>query len=239
MITGIVVALPQELDTLTTRKIVKGDVISLSKNLFLAYSGAGADNAQIAAKKLVEQGAMQLMSWGCAAALSPNLQSGDLLLTNRLITAEGATLDIDSDWFRHVHRVLEKLACQANFALRSGALLESKQLVAKSSEKQQLYQQKKALALDMESIAIAKVAQQHGLAFLAIRAIADPVHMNLPQAVSYALNAQGDVQIGKLLLFLLSHPFELSGLIALGKQFSSAKQTLKSVAQLLEQLITL
>jgi hypothetical protein len=86
----------------------------------------------------------------------------------------------------------------------------------------------------MESVAIAKVAKAHALPFLAIRAIADPVTMDLPVAVSHAFNQQGDVELGKLLRFLLTHPLELKGLITLGQHFSAAKKTLSFVAKELE-----
>jgi hopanoid-associated phosphorylase len=240
VITGIVVALPQELSTLTSRKIVKGQSVFLSKTLVLAYSGAGATNAEAAARLLIVQGATHLISWGCAGALSVSLQSGNLLLADKLIDAEGVTLEVDALWHRQVRTGLEKLLALSNksgFVLRSGTLLESKTLVSTSCDKQQLQQQTNALALDMESVAIAKVAKAHALPFLAIRAIADPVSMDLPAAVSHAFNAQGDVELGKLLRFLLTHPSELKGLIALGQHFSAAKKTLSFVAKELEQLI--
>jgi adenosylhomocysteine nucleosidase len=239
VITGIVVALPQELTTLTktNRKIVKGGFVTLSESLLLAYSGAGANNAHAAAELLIAQGATRLISWGCAAALSPSLQSGNLVLADNLITADGDTLTIDSHWFRHVKTGLEKLALNNAFALRTGDLLESKTLVAKSLEKQQLYQQSKAVALDMESVAIAKVAQARSLPFLAIRAIADPVSMDLPEAVRVALNDQGDVDMGKLIRFFLTHPSEIKGLCALGQQFNAAKNTLTSVGNALPTVL--
>lgn len=238
MITGIVIALPQELETLTTRKIAKGSTIALSKNLLLAYSGAGAENAQTAANLLIKQGATHLISWGCAAALSPGLSSGDLVLANAVISAEGESITPNNIWYKRVKTELEKLSLESKlvFALRSGDLLESKVLVAKSTDKQRLYQQTRAVALDMESVSIAKVAQKQNIPFLAIRSIADPVSMDLPDAVSYALNDKGDVQLFKLLTFLCLHPKELSGLITLGKQFSAAKRTLKTVASALEHL---
>ncbi len=86
----------------------------------------------------------------------------------------------------------------------------------------------------MESVAIAKVAQQTNLPFLAIRAIVDPATMNLPNAVTHSLNEQGDVALTKLVLFLLTHPLELPGLIKLGMYFNKAKSKLKIVAQQLD-----
>ena len=86
----------------------------------------------------------------------------------------------------------------------------------------------------MESFAIAKVAQAHSLPFLPVRAIADPRTMDLPKAVSHGLNDQGEVELSKLLLYLLWHPTELPGLIALGLHFSAAQKTLKEVAKQLD-----
>jgi hypothetical protein len=83
----------------------------------------------------------------------------------------------------------------------------------------------------MESIAIAQVANQHALPFLAIRVIADPVDMNLPLAITHSLNQQSEVVLRKLLCFLVLHPFELPGLIRLGLYFNSAKKTLKLIAK--------
>ena len=238
MITGIVVALPQEIGTLTTRKVVKGQCVFLTDTLALAYSGAGASNAEAAAQLLIAQGATQLISWGCAGALSANLKSGDLVLADELIDADGAIITIDHEWHRRVRTVLEKAACQSSgFALRCGSLLESKTLVTTSDDKQLLHRQSTAIALDMESVAVAKVAHAQAFPFLVIRAIADPVTMDLPQAVSYALNEQGDVQLGKLLTFLLKHPKELKGLISLGQHFNAAKRTLKLVANQLEHFL--
>ncbi|MCX7068769.1 MAG: phosphorylase [Methylococcales bacterium] len=236
MITGIVVALPQELKTLTTQKIVKGQCVFLNKTLVLAYSGAGVSNAEASAKLLIAQGATRLISWGCAGALSTGLQSGDLVLADTLITSEDETIAVNADWHRHVKAVLEKLACESKFALRCGSLLESKTLVSTSHDKQHKHHKTKAIALDMESVAIAKVAQHHALPFLAIRAIADPVTMDLPQAVSHALNQQGDIELGKLLSYLLWHPSELKSLITLGQHFNAAKKTLKLITKELEHL---
>ena len=170
--------------------------------------------------------------------MSANLKSGDLVLADELIDADGAIITIDHEWHRRVRTVLEKAACQSSgFALRCGSLLESKTLVTTSDDKQLLHRQSTAIALDMESVAVAKVAHAQAFPFLVIRAIADPVTMDLPQAVSYALNEQGDVQLGKLLTFLLKHPKELKGLISLGQHFNAAKRTLKLVANQLEHFL--
>lgn len=234
MITGIVVALPEELSTLTSKKIDKGCCVYITDTIVLAYSGAGANNARSASELLIAQGATRLISWGCAAALSETLKSGDLVLADTLIDAEGTQITIDPDWRGYTKNLLS-----TSLQVHTGSLAESNCIVAASQDKKHLHTQTGAVALDMETIAIAKVARQHQLPFLAIRAIADPVNMNLPEAVNHSLNNQGDIMLGKLLLFIALHPSELPGLIKLGLHFNNAKNTLKLVAKQLDHLTAL
>lgn len=63
-----------------------------------------------------------------------------------------------------------------------------------------------AVALDMESIAIAKIAMEHSLPFLVIRVIADTVNMNLPQAINYSLNTQGEIVMKKIVTISIATP---------------------------------
>ena len=229
MITGIVVALPEELTTLTPKKIDKGCCLFITDKLLVAYSGAGPINAGSAAELLVAKGATRLISWGCAAALNASLKQGDLILADKLIDAGNVEMAVDADWHDYTKNLLS-----ASVIVHTGCLAESKSIVSFSKDKKQLHSITGADALDMESIAIARIAKQHALPFLVIRVIADPVNMNLPQAINYSLNDQGEVVLGKLLLFLFLHPAELSGLIKLGLHFNAARKTLKLVAKHLD-----
>ena len=232
MITGIVVALPEELTTLTSKKIDKGRCFFITDKLLVVYSGAGHVNAKSASELLVAKGANQLISWGCAAALSESLKPGDLILADELIDAGNVVMATSADWLAYAKNSLAKFV-----VIQSGRLAESTSIVSSSKEKKQLHAITGAIALDMESVAVARVAKQHTLPFLIIRVIADPVNMNLPQAINYSLNDQGEMVLRKLLLFLFLHPGELPGLIKLGLHFNAAKKTLKSIAGHLDKVI--
>lgn len=225
MITGIVVALPEEISTLTAKKIAKGCCVFIDDTKIIAYSGTGPDNAKQAAERLITEGAQQLISWGCAAALEASLKPGSLVLANQLISADLLLFEADTNWLSFCEKRLHPTQ-----HIYTGKLAESTALVASSNEKKQLHAKTDAIAVDMESLAVAKIAKQHQLPFIAIRAIADPVEMNLPNAISAALNEQGDIELSKLLLFLITHPTELPSLIKLGLHFQAAKNTLKQVA---------
>ena len=235
MITGIVVALPEELSTLTAKKIAKGEVLFLSERVLVAYSGTGHANATQAAHLLVANGAIKLISWGCAGALAHYINSGDLVLADRLVDAKGdlaISTSISSEWHAYSHSHLSNYV-----TIHSGLLAESTIVVSSSADKQKLHQQTGALAVDMESIAVAKVAQHYNHPFLVIRSIVDPVHLNLPLAISRSVNSQGDVVMGLLLLYILRNPFEVPALIKLGRHFSAARKTLKIIAIQLDYLI--
>ncbi len=234
MITGIVIALPDEVSSLSSTKIGKGECVFINEKTLIVRSGAGPENAKKAAQSLIDQGAGRLISWGCAAALKTGLQPGDLVIPDTLHPEEHhqfSQLTITSPWFQ---QVLEQLSALQPF---TGSLAESHSIVAKSSDKKLIHKQTRAIALDMESIAVAKTAKANNIDVLVIRCIADPVTLNLPQAVCYALNPQGDIVLIKLLWFLLTHPAELPNLVKLGLNFNAAKNKLKLVAKHLVTIV--
>ncbi len=227
MITGIIAALPEEISTLTSTKPKKGCCHVIAEHILIIQSGAGPKNAKQAAEELLDQGAERLISWGCAAALAPDLRPGDLTLPELLISDDLESIDIRSPWLAEMQVLLNPLNPVAHISLAS-----SKTLVATSKDKQELHRKTGAAALDMESVAIAKVAKARRIDFLAIRSIADPADMSLPKAVAHGLDPDGEVNIAKLLNYLIKHPLELPSLIQLGRHFHASQKTLKQAASI-------
>ncbi|MBK8814359.1 MAG: phosphorylase [Methylococcaceae bacterium] len=233
MLTGIVIALPEELATLTSKRLKKGCIETLNDKILIICSGAGENNARLASELLVDNGVKRLISWGCAAALDSALQSGDLVLAESCIDAQQVGIEFDNKgWVSHVQSSINR-----QIPIYVGKLAESKHIVETTEDKTELGKATGAIALDMESTAIAKVASLNGIPFMTIRVIADTLKMNLPKSVSYALNEQGEVVLKKLLLFLFLHPSELPGLIKLGFAFNAAKKTLKCIARDIQLII--
>lgn len=224
---GIIVALPEELATLTKQKLEPGQSLKLD-HCWIQYSGAGSENAARAARELMEKGVDCLISWGCAAGLADDLKPGDLTLAKRVSNDQG-----DFDTENALHDNVHQRLIGSGVSVNCGKLFTSKNLVDSSDEKVRIRQLSKAIALDMESAAIAEVATQANLPFLAIRSIADPVTSDLPKAVLVSLNAEGQVELVRLLRHLLLHPLEIIGLIRLGLHFHAAQRTLKTVAEIL------
>lgn len=231
MITGIVVALEDEISSLTSQKIIKGDCYFINEKTLVAFSGAGSKNATLACQLLINKGAKRLISWGCAAAIKVNLHPGDLVIPETLQTEEKELISLSTPW---LHHVIDKLS---SLNPHTGSLVESRTAVTTSADKKTIHKQTRAIALDMESISIAQIAKQNNLPVLVIRTIVDPLEMDLPKAVVYSLSAEGDIIMVKLLGYLLTHPTELPGLIKLGLHFKAAKNKLKLVARHLDIII--
>ena len=226
---GIIVALVEELSTLTSKKMAKGECEYISKDIIIIYSGAGRDNATKSAKILIEKGATALISWGCAGALGLELRAGDLIFPEKILTARGQTLKITESWLAHVKKNLPIIH-------RSVILVESLTPIATSEDKKKLHQQTQAIAVDMESAAIIETAQKFSVKSLVIRTIVDPVSLNLPPAINHALNTEGEIVLSRLLTHLLTHPQQLPSLIKLGLNFKTAKNKLKAVAKHLDTI---
>lgn len=221
---GIVVALGDECRGLTHRRAPEGACLALSEHCLLALSGVGAAAAARAATLLIEEGAGALVSWGCAAALDPRLKPGDLILPNRIIDADGLLLETSSDWR---NRLFSRLA--GRLSVYQDALAEGTAIIATPAEKARIFAETGAIALDMESAAIARAARRIEIPFLAIRTIADPAAMAVPTSVLAAQDETGKVRIPKVLGHALLNPGDLLGLIQLGRHFRAAMKTLREV----------
>jgi adenosylhomocysteine nucleosidase len=230
--TGIIIALPEELSTLTAKKIAPGECSLISENILVAHAGTGPANAIKATEALLANGSCKLISWGCAGALDSTLNAGDLCMPKIIIAENRQHYSTHSDWHQHTVNILSKLQ-----PIYSAPLSETSSIVSTSVDKKALHDALGSIALDMESAAIAKIAQKADIPYLVIRTIADTANMNMPEAVNFALNNEGSIDIKKLIIYLLTHPNEIPCLIKLGIAFRSARKKLKYVAQTLESII--
>ncbi|MGY6216288.1 phosphorylase family protein [Methylolobus aquaticus] len=221
---GYVVALPPECRTLTSEPARRGDILSLNSGHRVAVAGAGAANAAAAAETLVAQGVRRLVSWGCAGALSDELLPGDLVIPRELVFADGTTARLAGPWHE---QLLTRL--QPTTPIRTESITESVGIVASSAAKRSLHAASGAIATDMESGAVARTAQKHGVPWLAIRSIVDAAAVTLPRAAQAALDRDGEMIVSRLLLQLLRTPTEIAPLLRLGRAFRLAMQTLSAV----------
>lgn len=224
---GIVVSLSRELKSLTRQTIPVGAWRALTDNALVALSGVGAERAYAAGSVLVSQGATALLSWGCAAALDDRISPGCLILPERIIGANGEIHRVSTEWHQRLYQALE-----SKHSVRTEALVESDAILKTSAEKRALAKRTQAAATDMESAAQARLAKEHGLPFVAVRAIVDTAATDIPENVLSALDRQGDISVWKLLASAYLMPTDWIKIVQLGIQFNAARKTLKNTREL-------
>lgn len=194
----------------------------------IACTGADAGRARRAVAGLIEDGVRGLVSFGLAGALISDLEPGDLVLPESVILPNGRRAEVDAAWRAR----LDALARTAGLEPRCGPLLGSDELIATPDAKADEYRRTGALAVDMESHAVAPAALAAGLPFVVIRTVADPADQALPAAARIALDAEGRVRAQAITWALLRRPSDLPALLRLARQSRWGLRTLRRVAAL-------
>jgi adenosylhomocysteine nucleosidase len=115
---------------------------------------------------------------GVVGALSGGLKPGDLVLSDRsvMVHADGRVgqqvTNVSSA--PHLHAIGRSLAI-AGIAYSTGTILTSHRVLATGAEKRRAKESTGAIAVDMETAAIASEATARALPFVAIRAVLDEV----------------------------------------------------------------
>ena len=225
---GIVCALTAEARALGPMKPRNAPLAVLDDGTLLAVNGMGCAAAAAAASALVGAGAGALVSFGLAGGLDPALDPGAVLLPVRILSADGAPIATTGSWRARLEQALAPQAFVAH-----GPLLTSPRAIASVEAKSTLFRKSGAVAVDMESYAIAQVALEAGVPFLAVRVIVDGAADSLPHAVAAAADAAGELRLWRLIGALVRAPAELAPLLRLARRYRAARHSLATVAHAL------
>jgi adenosylhomocysteine nucleosidase len=224
---GIVSALAAEARTLGSADRHGTELRRLAEGAWLAVSGIGPAAAAAAARRLVLAGASALASYGMAGGLDPTLICGVVLLPEEIATAggehAGARWPTSREWRQRLRGALPE-SC----IVSGGRLLTSARPLGRPDAKAAAWRQTSAVAVDMESAAIAQVAVQARLPFVALRIIVDTAADEVPAAV-LAASGGGRLRIGRLIGGLVRAPGEVAALIALSARYRIARRLLASL----------
>ena len=225
---GVVAALASEARALGP-SLPRGGTIPLSElallggGSLLAVSGIGRAAAEAGAQALVEAGVSALITFGMAGGLDPALQPGSVVLPREVISPEGKRYAACQSWRERVASAVSPLR-----AVTEGNLLTSAYAIDTPAEKAAAFHRTGAVAVDMESAAVAEVAAQHNLPFIAARVIVDTAADRLPRAVVAASRA-GRVQFGRLLAGMVLAPGEIAALVRLAQRYRIAMRSLRAI----------
>jgi len=200
--------------------------------LSVLCSGADSGRAEQRARHLVEQGCRALVSFGLAGGLAEDLSVGDLVIPAVVVTSDGSSFAPAANWRTRLIEALPK-----NGLVSEGNLLGSDVLVSSAAEKRSLHSATGAVAVDMESHRVARVAAETGVPFLCLRAISDDASTALPEWVAATASADGSTRYAAVFSHVLSNPGEIGRLIRLSRDSEAAFATLRRVAGLAGPLL--
>ncbi len=192
----------------------------------LSISGIGPKAARATAHNLVKHGATALLSWGCAGALVNELKPGDLLIPKSIYSEDHGTLHPHKTWRK---RLTDQLT--GTLQWHEGILVESSRILTNIEEKQAMAKAFNAIAVDMESAAIGRVAEAADVPFMVIRSIADTANEGLPSCIAEAMNSRGNIRMQHLLSALIRQPGLWPQLFRLRQHFQAASRTLKTLSE--------
>ncbi len=188
----------------------------------LVQCGLGPTNAAKNLMELLDRVQVKhLLITGLCGSLSSHFRVGDLIVPDRLISADPSSPPIRLPSFRGEHA-----------ETASGILISSSEPVITPASRERWHKQTGAVCADMESYTLAEIAQQHGLGLSVIRAVSDDRQTEPDPRVLNLLQENGEPDYRKILMGCFDSPGLLLTLFAL---FSRARTAMKNIVQELER----
>jgi len=189
--------------------------------LSVEVSGMGTANSATAACKLLADNPDCLIICGFGGGLGYQ-QAGDLMVVHRVLDC---TEDVAAPAVLCPDALLLKAANRIPWRLLCGTLATTSRVLITRQEKEALYAQTEANAVDMETAGAAQVAQKAGVPWIAARALTDGAFDDLPFDFNqFVVNGQTDRNA--IIRATLRNPLKIPALIRLGMRSSHAAQLL-------------
>ncbi len=193
--------------------------------LQIICSGADCGRTRAAAERLASRGCRGLVSFGLAGGLAPDLRPGALIAADAVVGPDGRRLPVDAAWLGGFKNALPN-----DLDIVVGLIAGSDGPLTTPAAKSDLAKSSEALAVDMESHAVAAAAAAANVPFLVVRAVADPAARTVPGWVMGGVDRQGRIGLGIMITGALIRPWSVPGLVGLAADSRKAFAVLSRVA---------
>ncbi len=191
-------------------------------------SGIGPKRAATAAGALLERGHRALACIGLAGGLNPALGSGDVVIASAVVDDAGERLVPDVGWrTRAIDRLRDRVP------VHLGDVHSVSSVVADATAKHALYRASGAMAVDMETAAVVRVANAHAARVLALRVVADEQTFSLSRALLDLVDAEGNVALGGAWSRFLTSPRLTANALRLAARVRRAERRLTDALSVL------
>jgi hypothetical protein len=110
-------------------------------------------------------------------------------------------------------------------------------IIFTTADKRLVLQETGAIAVDLESVVVARAAAALGIPFLVLRAIADPATRALPPAALLPLANDGTPDVRRVLGSVMRRPQQLPTLLAVAREALQALEALVEPARALHRVL--
>lgn len=198
---------------------------------FPVVIGAGNRERTAALVERAVASADCLMSFGVAGALSPQLRPGDVIISTEVVS--------EGNCWRADHRFSARIAALAReIGAFQGPVFGAREILATEPEKRRAWRETEALAVDLESGVVARIAGRARIPFLVMRTIADTLCRELPPAALIPLSTDGTPNLARVLGSVILRPQQIGALVPLAWGTRLALLALVRPAHALRGLVT-
>lgn len=191
----------------------------------VVQTGVGFARARAATQALVDAHSPPwILSVGFSGALDPKMKVGDIVVGTSVSDLHGQELKNDVQFPE-----------DPEHGLYVGKLINTDEIVRTVEEKLRLAEQHAALAVDLESLAVAQVCQAEKKGFMAIRAISDDCSADLPPEVLSILGETGAVRAGAAIGAVFKRPESIK---EMWKMRGDASRAATRLGSFLEGVVT-
>ncbi len=232
---GIVAALPMELADFLGRcekvRTYTGGDFTFRGGVYdgirvvVVEAGTGQVRARRATQALIDAHHPHwILSCGFAGGLSVGLKRGDIVVGNRLVAADQPEIHVDF-----------QMPSDPAKGLHVGKILTVDTIVRTAVSKQALGTRYNALAVDMETYAVAALCREQQKRFFAVRVLSDDAATDLPEEVLSLMGSTGAVRIGAVIGALWKRPGSAQDMLKLREDAGLAA---KKLADFLDGVVT-
>lgn len=205
--------------------ILKGNLTD-GREYICIIAGVGPMNAAKGALEACKLSPEMILSIGVSGGLAPGVKAGEMIAGNKI---HSGIPGIDPWTETEKDRSARERILPDSIKYSSGSLMGVAKPVMDTEEKQKLFADSGALAVDMESLAVAGIVSGHQTPFGVIRAVSDCSECSLPKVILKSLDESGNTRIAPILVAMLKKPSLLFRLIRLGKDYNKALKNLGKI----------
>lgn len=165
----------------------------------------------------IADGCDGVVSFGTAGGLVPELRPGAWVIARSVVAGQRRFMT-DASWSAALQAALP----DARYADLAGVPTP----VVTAADKTALHRQTHAVAADMESQIVARLATAREIPFVCCRVVIDPAERSLPEAALAGMRADGSTDIGAVIKSLLRRPNQLPALLRVARDAAHAQKSL-------------